>query len=89
MVWPAPLLKALLSHSRQGDEADYSFEIPRTNPTPHPALRDGCEVRKKSGSGGFEQVGVNLDRGRLADEVEAQQNGRLTGTMLNPAFDAA
>jgi hypothetical protein len=39
-------------------------------------------------SGGFEQVGVELDRRRLTDEVEAQQHGGPAITMLDPALDA-
>ncbi len=40
-------------------------------------------------SGGFEQVGVELDRCRLADEIEAQQHGGPAVTMLDPTLDAS
>ena len=41
-----------------------------------------------AGSDGFERVGVNLDGGRLVNEVQPQQHGGPAVTLLDPAFDA-
>ena len=44
---------------------------------------------RTAGSGRFQQVGVELDRCRLTDEVQAQQHGGPAITMFDPTLDAS
>ena len=64
------------ARSFRGDPWDFSFQV-------------SAFSIHSARSGELEQVGVELDRCRLTDEVEAQQHGGPAVTMFDPALDAS